>query len=154
MQEFIEVFDENSEEMDEVVMAKMKDTVKEPSVTTEAGEPNSQNVPGNSATSDEIPQIRWKASLLNFAVLLLTMKKVQSLSESCIKAFLLFMVILIKILGTAFRADNALIESFLAIFPTSEHSLRTIAGIMNTDRDFTQLTCCPKCFKTYAELQT
>ena len=60
------------------------------------------------------------------------------------------MVVLIKIVGTAFGAKNADFDSFLAIFPTSKHSLRTIAGI-NRHCDFKQYICCLDCYKTYPE---
>ena len=80
----------------------------------------------SSATSEGSQKVQ--SSLTHVAVLLLTLKTVYSLSESCVKALLLLMVVLIKVVGTAFGAKNADIKLFLAVFPTSEHSLRTIAG--------------------------
>ena len=70
--------------------------------------------------------------------------------EFIFSVLLLLMVVLIKIVGTAFGAKNADVDSFLAIFPTSKHSLRTIAGI-NRRCDFKQYICCLDCYKTYPE---
>lgn len=117
--------------------------------TTEASEPLTAHVLGSSSAASD-----FRSSLANFAVLLLTMKRVYSLSEACIKAFLLLMVVLIRILGTAFKANPADLQSFLADFPTTEHALRIIAGMTNADASFTQFVCCPTCFKIYTELQT
>lgn len=64
------------------------------------------------------------------------------------------MVVLIRILGTAFKANCADLQSFLAAFPTTEYALRNIAGMTNADASFTQFVCCPTCFKMYTELQT
>ena len=64
----------------------------------------------------------------------------------------LLMVVLIKIVGTVFGAKNADVDSFLAIFPTSKHSLRTIAGIKRRC-DFKKYVCCLEHYKTYPELR-
>ena len=107
-------------------MASITDnnTVVPAVVTTE---PVSCPATGNSSATSEGSQ-KVQSSLTHVAALLLTLKTVYSLSESCVKALLLLMVVLVKVVGTAFGAKNADIKLFLAVFPTSEHSLRTIAG--------------------------
>ena len=119
--------------------------------TLVASEPVPCPATGNSSAASEGSR-KVQSSVTHLAVLLLTLKRVYSLSESCVKALLLLMVVLIKIVGTAFGAKNADVDSFLAIFPTSEHSLRTIAGI-HRGCDFKQYICCPQCYKTYPELR-
>ena len=116
--------------------------------TLVASEPVPCPATGNSSAASEGSR-KVQSSVTHLAVLLLTLKRVYSLSESCVKALLLLMVVLIKIVGTVFGAKNADVDSFLAIFPTSEHSLRTIAGI-NRGCDFKQYICC---YKTYPELR-
>lgn len=109
------------------------------------------NITVNSSTAPEGRQ-KVQSSVTQFAVLLLTLKRVYSLSESCVKALLLLMAVLIRIVGTAFGAKNDDIKSFLAIFPTSEYSLRSIADI-NKGYRFKQYICFPTCYKIYPELR-
>ena len=130
---------------DEVRMAAIETDHQSAPASADASEPLAES---SSAASD------FRSSLANFAVLLLTLKRVYSLSEACIKAILLLMVVLIKILATTFKANHADLQSFLTAFPTTEYVLRTIAGMTNADASFTQFVCCPKCFKLYTELQT
>ena len=68
--------------------------------------------PSVTVDSDKITQ--WKSLLQSFAVLLLTMKGTYSLSESCIKAILLLITLVVKILGTVFKAKQEDVEAFLS----------------------------------------
>lgn len=110
--------------------------------TAETSEPLTTHALGTSSAASDL-----QSSLANLAVLLITMKRVYSLSEARIKAILLLMVVLIRILGTTFRANPADLQFFLADFPTTENALRIVAGTTNADASFTQFVCCPMSFK-------
>lgn len=86
-----------------------------------------------------------------FAVLLLLVKSTYSLSDSCMCVLLLAIVMLIRIVGVAFKVKSSDIDAFLDVFPTNEYKLRTLANC--SDKGFAQVICCPKCFKLYDELQ-
>ena len=79
--------------------------------TKDANEPLAAHVPESSSAASD-----FQSLLTNFAVLLLTMKRAYSLSETCVKAILLLKVVLIRILGTAFKANHADLQSFLTAF--------------------------------------
>lgn len=70
-----------------------------------ASEPMPCTATGNSAAASESSR-KVQSSVTHLAVLLLTLKGVYSLSESCVKALLLLMVVLVKIVGTAFGAKK------------------------------------------------
>ena len=95
-----------------------------------------------------------KSMLRDFAILFLTSKRAHNLSESCVKSILLLIVLVIKIVGSVFKASPDDIQGFLAVFPTSEYALRNCAGIGKTDGKFQQLVCIPKCLKVYPEVKT
>ena len=143
MQNFLEIFEE-TEETDEVVMHMVQNNPQ-----------SEEESPTLCVPHPQLPQ----EELRTFAILLLTLKKSYNLSESCIKAILLLMVLLIKVFMRFLKQstlDNmdTVASSFLDLFPTSEHALRRLAGIDDTDCKFNQSVCCPKCFKTYPELRT
>jgi len=124
-------------EEDKVRMAAIETDNQLAPATKDANEPLAANVPeGSSATSD------FRSLLTNFAVLLLTMKRHYSLSEACIKAILLHMDVLLRILSTTLKANCADLRSFLTAFPTIEYALQTIAGMTNADVNFTQFVSC------------
>lgn len=126
----------------------------ETTVSTEDDDHTPHNVSRNSSTNSEDDQIaQWKLLLVSFAVLLLTIRRAYSFSESCVKAILLLSVVLIRILATVFKAKKEDIDAFLAIFPRTELALRVIAGMKSSDEDFKQFVCCAKCFQTYVELE-
>ena len=139
----LEIFEE-SEETDEVSMCMVQNNTH-----------SEEESPTPCAPHPQLPQ----EELRTFAILLLALKKSYNLSESCIKAILLLMVLLVKVfmrflqqIETSGTLDTVA-GSFLDLFPTSEHALRRLAGIDSTDCKFNQLVCCPKCFKTYPELR-
>ena len=91
------------------------------------------------------------ALLLNpFAVLVLMIKNAYSLSDSCLQMLLLTMAMLIKIVGVAFMVNSSDLQSFLDVFPMTEHRLRTLANC--SDKGFVQVVCCPKCLKLFNEM--
>ena len=149
--QYLQVFDDDddTEEIDEVTMATISNdfTSVPPPLATDDSETSVGD--NQSATGSTFLSL-----LVNFAVFLLTMKRVYSLSEACLKSILLLSVILVKIFGTAFKVDPTDLQTFLDVFPKSERSLRNIAGIQIKDQNFKQLICCPKCFKMFNELHT
>ena len=84
------------DEADEVVMASITDEC--PVVPTPATSPTVPcPITGNSSTAPEGSQKVW-SSFTHYAVLL-TLKRVYSLSESCVKALLLLFPVLVRIIG-------------------------------------------------------
>lgn len=90
---------------------------------------------------------QFALALKPFAVLVLMIKNTYSLSDSTLKLLLLTMVMLIRIVGVAFKIDNSNIQAFVEVFPTTEYQLRSLTSC--SEKGFFQIICCPKCRKLY-----
>lgn len=90
--------------------------------------------------------------LKSFALLLLMIKNTYPLSDSCLQLLLLTVAMLIRIVGVAFMVNSSDLQSFLDVFPKTEHRLRTLANSGCSDTGFVQVVCCPKCLKLFDEM--
>ena len=66
---------------------------------------------------------QFAIALKPFAVLMLLIQNSYSLSDSCVRILLInmLMAMLIKIVGLSFRVSSSDVQSFLDIFPMTEH---------------------------------
>ena len=115
-----------------------------PAEPVTVGSPNQEeHVDAQDGTSAS----QFALALKPFAVLVLMIKNTYSLSDSTLKLLLLTMVMLIRIVGVAFKIDNSNIQAFVEVFPTTEYQLRSLTSC--SEKGFFQIICCPKCRKLY-----